>query len=169
MATDSEGAKAKNASMVKFAPELASKYATYPLHRDKWLNFDEVDDDGKPVFVAQSKKGTRSAMEDYVYCSLAPKDHGAGYYHLLNPVAYVNLFKRLESEAPPTGCCCGSPETKKEYDQYDDVRTIVYNRSVSSKPDDTQAAKDALAKAQGVANRGYNTTQNMQLVLFAVT
>lgn len=167
MTTDAERIKAKNASMVKFAPELASKYATYPLHRDKWLAFGDVDDLGKPVFVAQAKKGT--FMEDYVYCSLAPKDYGAGYYHLLNPVAYINLFKRLESEAPPTGYCCGSPETKKEYDQYDDVRTIVYNRSVASKPDDTQAAKDALSKAQGVAKRGYNVTQNMQLVLFAVT
>jgi hypothetical protein len=64
-------------------------------------------------------------MEDYVYCNLAPKDRGAGYYHLLNPVAYVNLFKRLESQAPPTGCCCGSAETKKEYDEYDNVRAIV--------------------------------------------
>jgi hypothetical protein len=157
----------KNASMIKFLPELSSKYARYPLHRERWLDFDETDDDGKPVFVAQTNKG--SGMEDYVYCNLAPKDRGAGYYHLLNPVAYVNLFKRLESQAPPTGCCCGSAETKKEYDEYDNVRTIVYNRSVASKPDDTQAAKDALAKAQGVAKKGYNVTQNLQLVLFAVT
>jgi len=169
MSNDSAArARAMNASMVKFAPELASKYATYPLRRDKWLDFNDVDDDGKPAFVAQAQKG--ATREDYIYCSLAPKDYGAGYYHLLNPVAYVNLYKRLQSEAPPTGCCCfGSPEIKKEYDQYDDVRTIVYNRSVASKPDDTQAAKDALAKAQGVANRTYNVTQNVELVLFAVT
>jgi len=167
MATDSERIKANNAKMVKFAPELASKYATWPLRRDRWYELNEVDEDGKPIFVAQATKGPDK--DDYVYCSLAPKDYGAGYYHLLHPVSYVNLFKRLESEAPPAGCCCGNAETKKEYDEYDDVRTIVYNRSVASKPDDAQAAKDAIAKAQGVANKTYNVTQNMQLVLFAVT
>lgn len=167
MATDNERLKETNAKMVKFVPELASKYAKWPLHRERWAQVGETDDDGKPIFVPVAKQGTMK--EDYVYCCLAPKDTGAGYYHLLHPVSYVNLFKRLESEAPPTGCCCGSAAVKNEYDEYDDVRTIVYNRSVASKPDDTQAAKDAIAKAQGVANKGYNVTQNMQLVLFAVT
>ena len=42
---------------------------------------------------------------------------------------------------------------------YDDVKTIVYNRSVASKPDDGQAAKDAIAIAQAKAKGVYNVAE----------
>ena len=48
---------------------------------------------------------------------------------------------------------------------WDDVKTIVYNRSVARIPDDVQAKKDAISIAQGEAQSHYHAEQNFQLAV----
>jgi hypothetical protein len=64
------------------------------------------------------------------------------------------------------GCCCAlNAAARKEMSDWDDVKTIVYNRSIASIPDDDQAKKDAISDAQGVAHGHYQMEQNFQLAV----
>lgn len=45
------------------------------------------------------------------------------------------------SMAPNT--CCAGEAAKKEYDDWDDVRLVLYNRHKSSRANDAMAAHDA--------------------------
>ena len=66
-----------NAKMVKFAPELASEYARYPLCHTCWLNVTEKDHKGEPCYISSTNTGLKM---HYVY---GPGPKGFGYYHLL--------------------------------------------------------------------------------------
>jgi hypothetical protein len=148
-----------NAKMAKFVPELASGYAKYPLNRDRWLNPDEKDPKGEPCFV---KGGSREALKiDYVF---GRGIYGEGYYSLLTKASYINLHARMSNEAP-MGCCACSKAARKEIDECDDVKRIVYNRSVAKVPNDGTAAKDAIELARGTAQAWHNGLQNEQLVI----
>jgi len=87
-----------NASLVKVAPELESKYAEYPLRRKFWLTAEALvpnEDTGKSeaAFIPFKKDPNFPAplKKDYVY-GAGPK--GWGYYHLLTRYAYVALHAR---------------------------------------------------------------------------
>ena len=155
-----------NAKMANVAPELASEYARYPLKRKAWINPEGKTAKGEPCFIQAN--GKASMKMDYVY-GAGPK--GFGYYHLLTRDSYVNLYHRLQKEAPVCCCTC-SPSfrmvSQKEISDHDDVVRIIYNRSVGSIPDDEQAAADAIAIARGTAKAVYNITQNEQLVVNAI-
>jgi len=151
-----------NAKMVKFVPELASDYARYPLKRDRWLEPKEKGPKDEPCFISSSVDA--GPKPDYVF---GRGKYGHGYYSLLTQYSYQNLYARLTHEAPG-GCCACSKAARQEYDAYDDVKRIVYNRSVASRPDDVVASKDALRKAQGVAQVWHNGLQNEQLAIGAV-
>jgi hypothetical protein len=150
-------AAAMNANMVKFVPEFASEYAAYPLNRDRWLQPDEKDPKGRFCFV----KGGSNAVPkmDYVF---GRGPFGEGYYSLLTKNAYKNLHARMTNEAP-AGCCACSKAARKEIDEYDDVRRMVYNRSVATVPNDS--SKDAIEIARGTAQAWHNGLQNQQLVV----
>mmetsp|Transcript_14840 Transcript_14840/g.21234 ORF Transcript_14840/g.21234 Transcript_14840/m.21234 type:complete len:182 (-) Transcript_14840:303-848(-) len=173
-----------NESMVKVAPELASKYATYPMKRKLWLAVDgKVDDDNDiPAFIAHPKpEGTSNSnnssparKSDYVW---GPGPFSFGYYHLLTRPAYEILYHRIRNELV-TICSCfgggkksaistgGIEPTRSEIDE---VVTMMYNRSIASRPDDFLAQKEAFDLAQGIAQSHYHFGQNFQLVLMATT
>ena len=133
-----------NEKMVKFAPELASEYAKYPLSYRSWMSPDAQGPKNSPCFIS-APRGAPMKM-DYVH---GPGPKGFGYYHVLTRDSYVILYARLTNEMP--GCCCDCrPTVRQEVSDWDDVKTICYNRSVATKPDDAQAKKDALAIARGV-------------------
>ena len=132
-----------NEKMVRFAPELASEYAKYPLSYPSWIRPTGNGPKNSPCFES-APRGSAMKM-DYVH---GPGPKGFGYYHLLTREAYVILYARLTNEMP--GCCCDCrPTVRKEVSDWDDVKTVVYNRSVATKPDDVQAKKDAISLAQG--------------------
>ena len=80
--------------------------------------------------------------------------------------SYVILYSRISMYRPGTGCFCfDSQKTKAAFDDWDDTKTVVYNRSVASKPDDAQAKKDAYNIARGVAVAHYHEQQNVQLAI----
>lgn len=82
-----------NQQMASICPELASKYAQYPLEGySSWLNFED-ETDGKPAFLAASQDG--GLKEHNVWCM-----KGKGYYHLLTKVSYVNLYNRVGNSPP---------------------------------------------------------------------
>jgi hypothetical protein len=145
-----------NAKMVQYCPELASEYAKYPLAYKAWLDPKGTGPKGVPCFIT-APQGSEMKL-DYAH-GAGPR--GWGYYHILTRPAYVILYSRLTQEMP---CCCCASGNKKVSD-WDDVKTVVYNRSVATKPDDAQARKDAIAKAQGVAQAHYHTDQNFQLIV----
>lgn len=147
-----------NTKMAEVAPELASKYARYPMKRDRWLGLDEVDAEGKTIFAAGPK--TEQVKKDYVW-GQGPRGHG--YYHLLNQHSYRNLHNRLRSQAPAQCCAC-TKAAREYYNDYSDVATIVYNRSVASRPDDGVGAKEAIQQSQVTAQGMYHADQNTQLV-----
>lgn len=158
-------AEAKNRQLQMVFPELASKYAQYPLQREAWLSLDGTGPESAPAFVGGGNIGMK---EHYVYGS-GPKEHG--YYHVLAREAYSILFKRARSEAPPAGCCTpcfGSQEARDLLDAWDSTKTICYNRSVSSRPNDHIAAQEAHEIARKIANNTYNATQNQQLAIHAI-
>ena len=120
-----------NAKMVRFAPELDSEYALYPLQRTRWLTVSEKTAKGEPCFV---QSGTNKGVKkDYVF---GPGPKGFGYYHLLTRASYLSLYARLTHEAPPGFCCFMSKAAQREYADYDDVKKLVFYRSRSSKPVD---------------------------------
>ena len=121
-----------NKSMAKFAPELASKYATYPLQVQdcgRWIAPQESLPSGAAGFIA-ADNGTVGMKQDYVYGRT--ESLGSGYFHLRTRTSYQLLFNRLQSEAPPTACCSCDKEAKQEFENFSRVKRIVYNRSVAS-------------------------------------
>jgi hypothetical protein len=147
-----------NAKMAKFVPELVSAYALYPMKRVRWLDPKEIGPRGEPCFIATSTNA--GVKPNYVY---GRGPYGTGYYSLMTRVPYVNIYSRLQNQ-PPVRCCALSKEARNEMDEFDDVRRIVYNRSVSTRPDDVVAAGDAIAKARGDAQEGFRLGQLSQLV-----
>lgn len=148
-----------NQKMKEVAPELDSQFARYPLKRPRWLSFSEKDPEGKPIFLPAD--GTTELKRDYVR-GRGPK--GEGYYHLLNQHAYRNLHHRLRNQAPAQCCAC-TKSARQHYNEYSDVQTVVYNRSLASKPDDGVGAKEAIAISQMTAQSHYHASQNEQLVI----
>eukprot|EP00527_Entomoneis_sp_CCMP2396_P001582 CAMPEP_0198145374 /NCGR_PEP_ID=MMETSP1443-20131203/23046_1 /TAXON_ID=186043 /ORGANISM="Entomoneis sp., Strain CCMP2396" /LENGTH=168 /DNA_ID=CAMNT_0043809003 /DNA_START=80 /DNA_END=586 /DNA_ORIENTATION=+ len=161
-------ADVKNKQMRMTCSELASKYATYPLQRKTWLMVDGTGPDSAPAFMEGSSDES-GLKEHYVY-GKGPKD-ATGYYHLLTREAYKILYKRVRSEAPAGGAVCpcfSSQETRDQIDAWDTTKTICWNRSVSSQPDDQIAQDEAIKIAKQVANKTFNRTQNEQLVVGTV-
>lgn len=161
----SQEAEENNRKFAIVAPELASSYATYPLAKSHWVDFKGTTSAGEPCFVANPEVDA-IMKSDYVHGN-GPL--GRGYYHLLTREAYIALYARLTKTRPSGGFCCfGTQDVRQAMSDHEDVENIVYYRSVASKPDDVQAVKDAIAKAEGVADGYYNITQTEQLVVMAV-
>lgn len=136
--------------MKEVAPELDSQFARYPMKRPRWLDLSEKDPQGKPIFLPAN--GSTGLKQDYVR-GRGPR--GEGYYHLLNRNAYRNLHQRLHSQAPAQCCSC-TKSARQYYNEYNDVQTIVYNRSVASKPDDGLGAKEAIEISQTTAQSHFH-------------
>lgn len=154
-------ANTMDAKISKFVPEMsASKYARYPLTRERWLMPTEFSPEQKPCFIkGTTANGPPPIMEDYVF-GRGPA--GEGYYHLLTKESYKSLDARLTNEGPPVGDCClclKSKAARLEYDAYDDVKRLVYNRSVASKPDDLVATQDAMNVTKETAKGWHNGQQ----------
>jgi len=149
-----------NAKMVRFCPELASQYAKYPLQGKQWMNPSAKSPKGDPLFIS-APKGSALKM-DYAH---GAGRKGWGYYHMSTVDSYKILYARLTMEMPGGCCCAVTPSAMKEVSEWDDVKTICYNRSVASIPDDVQAKKDAISIAQGVAQAHYHEGQNFQLAV----
>jgi hypothetical protein len=163
MSMSTSKSDATNAKMVRFVPELASEYAKYPMKYSRWFDPKEKDPKGKPCWI---KSETDVGLKpDYVF---GAGKFGRGYYHIMTIEAYQNLYARLMSEFPGGCCYCFISSARKEVDEYDDVKRIVYNRSVASVPDDGVAAKDAISKATDTAQAWHNGLQNEQLVVGAI-
>ncbi|GFH44748.1 hypothetical protein CTEN210_01222 [Chaetoceros tenuissimus] len=166
-----------NAAMPKVAPELASKYAAYPMKRQVWLSFNGQIDGNIPAFIPHQKDPyypTIPLKEDYVW-GTGPR--GFGYYHILCREAYVILYHRISHMVAPGSCCsCFSPpppthapEQPFSAKELKDVKDVIYARSVSSRPDDFFAVKEAIEAARGVAQAHYHVDQNIQLAVIAGT
>ena len=154
-----------NDILPRVAPELASKYAKHPLAREMWLDA-SVKTDEFVAFIPHPKDPNfpEPAMkEDYVW---GPGPMGYGYYHLLTRASYKVLHARLSNKSS-VGCCC-VPQSR-EQSNLDEVKTIVYNRSIASRPDDLLAYKEALAYARGEAQLAYHVSQNIQLFVMVAT
>jgi hypothetical protein len=121
-----------NAKMLKFAPELMSEYARYPLHRTRWLQVSDASPKGEPCFVSSSNEGLKM---HYVF---GPGPRGFGYYHLLTRASYAALYARMTQESPVPLCCTCflSKEVRREYAEFEEVEKLIYTRSRSSRPDD---------------------------------
>jgi hypothetical protein len=181
-----------NEKMPLVAPELASKYARYPLEGNEWIapsamitidtpavdtnnssddNFENNDGPEQiPAFIAKPKDPNfpNTAMKlDYVW---GPGPRGYGYYHLLTKASYTILNNRLRlSQKATVDCCCfggggnsASNVTKPIFD--DDVMAVIYERSLSTKANDLVAERDVIENAKGVASAYYHTSQNIQMV-----
>lgn len=154
--------------MTMACPELASSYAQYPMRREAWLKVDGQGPGNVPGFI--SSPSFQGLKQNYVFGQpkhrgVAKEQYAVGYYHLLTRESYNILFRRV-SEAAPVACCCFGDA--KMADAYGTTKTICWNRSLASKPDDQLGAQEALQIAQQIANRTYNWTQNEQLVVHAV-
>lgn len=121
-----------NAKMVKFAPELASEYAEYPMHLRYWLKATDTGPKGEPCFIAAPKDGKVELKPNYVF---GPGPRGFGDYHLLTKASYLALYARMTHENP-VSCCSFSKAARQEYSDFDEVKRLVFARSRSSKPDD---------------------------------
>ncbi|CAB9500074.1 expressed unknown protein [Seminavis robusta] len=153
-----------NAKMARVCPELASEYARYPLQMKSWVSPDAMGPNKNPCWIS-APRGTTERKDDYAF---GAGKKGWGYYHLLTRDSYTILYARLTNEMP--GCCCAfSAEARRQMSDWDDVKTIVYNRSVATIPDDAQAKKDAIRLAQGVAQAHYHEGQNFQLAVGVAT
>jgi hypothetical protein len=157
------GAKTKedemNAKMVKVAPELASSYARYPLNGSRWLMPKEKGPKGEPCFIASPTDD--GLKPDYVY---GPGRAGKGYYSLLTRDAYNILHPRVAGQAP-SGCCAFSAESRKEADDHDDVRRLMYNRQMATIPNDAVGESDGLAASKQVADGHFQVEQNVQFMV----
>jgi len=158
---------ALNAKMARVMPELESEYARYPLDiGSRWLDPKEKGKRGEPCFVKGPDVGLKLG---YVF---GRGKFGFGYYSLLTRYSYQNLYARLQNEMPACAGCCSiflSQASRKELDEWDDVKRIVYARSVASVPNDAVAQSDALKQAQGTAQMWYNAGQNEQLAVNIVS
>ena len=155
----SPSAEEMNAKMAALCPELGSEYAKYPMKGKKWLSpAAKVSGDERAFIAAATETGPKP---DYVYGN---GEAGTGYYHMYTRPAYKILYARLTKERPPMACCCSPAAARKTYEDWDDVKTICYNRSLATIPDDVQARKDAISAAQGVAQAHYQVQQDIQLV-----
>ncbi|GFH44747.1 hypothetical protein CTEN210_01221 [Chaetoceros tenuissimus] len=164
-----------NAAMPKVAPELASKYAAYPIKRQVWLSIDGQIDGSLPAFIPHKKDPNfpfPPEKEDYVW-GTGPR--GFGYYHILCREAYVILYHRVHEMALPCQACCCAPPLPPIHGQrpsakeLDDVKDVMYNRSIASRPDDFLAQKEAIEIARGEAQRYYHQDQNIQLAVMTGT
>lgn len=117
-----------NANFVKIAPELASKYAQYPLNNSRWMFPQETLSGGQPGFIPASQPS--GLKVNYVFGRTT--ELGSGYYHLLTRTSYQLLFNRIQSEAPASGCCSCDKAARKQRDEYERVKRIIYYRSVAS-------------------------------------
>ena len=133
-----------NAIMVRYVPELASEYSKFPMHRERWPTANQRGDKGEKLYLQESNDGLKM---DYVY-GCGP--YGKGYYSLLTKAAYTNLYNRVIQEMP-MGCCIFNQKARKTYDEWDDVKRILYSRSVATVPDDGVAFRDAMAESQQTA------------------
>lgn len=136
-------------------------YLLVPFIVQMWVDPRGKTAEGKPLFIKGEGSQEPARKDDYVY---GPGPLGWGYYHLLTRVSYEILFRRMHSSTPFVCCCFATKEARMQLSDHEDVRLIMYNRSVASIPDDKQAAKDAIAIATGTAKAVYNYTQNEQLV-----
>lgn len=153
-----------NRKLVKFLPELDSQYGEYPLHFERWLSptAGEKAPNGEPSFIVASQD---SGVKKHYVWGKGPM--GPGYYHLLTNAAYINLYSRI-THIPPGGCCaCFSAAARKEMDEWDDVKRLMYSRSVSPCPDDGAGQQAAIRTAQQTAQAWHHGMQNEQLVLGA--
>ena len=130
------------AKMIQFAPELASDYAaSYPMSRSRWYSPKEKGPKGEPCFIPI--KGDERKL-NYVF---GRGTFGEGYYSLLTKDAYNILYHRMMHEVPMGTCYCGKAARQK-YNDWDNVKRIVYYRSVASIPNDRVAAHDATDAAR---------------------
>ena len=151
-----------NRKFVNVVPELASPYATYPLAKSHWVDFGGTASSGEPCFIANAEEYAIK-KPDYVHGN-GPL--GRGYYHFLTRQAYVILYARLSNSRPSGGCCCFvNEDVKVARSEHDEVESIMYNRSIASKPDDVQAVQDAIKVAEGIADDYFHYTQTEQLVV----
>lgn len=156
--------EAMNEKLAKYLPELAeSSYGEYPLHHKRWLDPGERGPSGEPCFIPATQDG--GVKKHYVW---GKGPNGMGYYHLLTRPAYQNLYRTIAHKPPNSRCCACSAAARKELDEWDDVRRIMYNRTVSPVPDDNVAQQAAIAKAQGTAQAWHNGLQNEQLLVIGV-
>lgn len=147
---------AMNEKMVRFVPELASDYAKYPMQHAAWSDPKGKAPKGEKCYL----KGPNTGLKmDYVY---GRGPFGEGYYSMMTKVAYVNIYSRLTCESP-VSCCSFSKEARKTMDEFDDVRRLMYARSVSPVPNDGVAKDAAISEAKGVAQAWHNGMQNEQL------
>merc|ERR1712232_1428606 len=93
-------------------------------------------DKGEPCFIA-SREDT-GIKPDYVF-GRGPR--GFGYYHMMTRNAYENLYSRLAIEAPVACCCAFSKAKRQEAYDRDDVKQLMYNRSIARRPDDEISAQ----------------------------
>mmetsp|Transcript_1278 Transcript_1278/g.1637 ORF Transcript_1278/g.1637 Transcript_1278/m.1637 type:complete len:161 (-) Transcript_1278:110-592(-) len=155
-----------NAKMARLVPELNSDYARYPMKRQMWLDPQAQTNTGEAAFIPHPNSSASKPLKpDYVW---GPGTLGYGYYHLLTRDSYLALYRRVQHDAPAQCCAC-SAEASKIYNDHTDVKMIVYNRSVASRPDDVLAKKEALDIAKGISQSDYHMGQNFQLVVMAVT
>ena len=149
-----------NTKMVALCPELGSEYAKYPLKGKQWLSPKaKVSGDEYAFIASETDNGPKP---DYVY---GTGSFGRGYYHILTRQAYKVLYGRLTRERPPLTCClCSSAAARQNSIDWEHVKTLCFNRSVATIPDDDQARKDAIVAAQGMAQAHYHEQQNIQLV-----
>lgn len=132
-----------NKQMAATCPELASKYARYPLEGySAWLGCDQ-EIDCKPAFIAALQDA--GMKENYVWCKVGMK--GKGYYHLLTKMSYVNLYNRIENSPP--GACCGVGGSYEETEAWETTKMYLYNRSRAPRPDDTAGASSAVDHMEG--------------------
>lgn len=155
-----------NIKLARAVPELASEYAKHPLTRQFWLEASTKTDE-ITGFIPHPKDpnfpNTAALREHYVW---GPGPKGYGYYHLLTRSSYKILNARLSHQSA-VGCCC-LPQSDNQAD-LGEVKTIVYNRSIASRPDDMLAYKEAIAYARGEAQLAYHTSQDIQLFLMVAT
>jgi len=163
-----------NRKLVKYCPELASEYGRYPIKRVRWLDLKEKGPKGEKLFLRKpkDKDGTANSKEeppmipDYVY---GRGPFGDGYYSLLTKFAHPNLYSRHTHNMPNNCCLCfQSPEAKKSFDEWDDVKRILFSRVNAKQPDDQVAYYDGIASAQQTAQMWYNATQNEALAVNTV-
>ena len=134
-----------NRIMSKVVPELDSEYAKYPLKRAQWLNYNGKGPNGESCYLSSQQDA--GIKKDYVFCKNGPR--GPGYYHLLCKVSYVNLYSRIHN-SPPVACCAFSAESKQAYEDWDDIKRVVFNRQTSPRPDDAFGAQKAINDARGL-------------------
>ena len=79
-------------------------------------------------------------------------------------IAYQVLYARLANESP-VECCALSRTARTTYSDWDDVKRLVYARSVATVPNDGVAQQDMIRQAQGTANGWNNGMQNEALAV----